>query len=132
MTSSTTPNSTSVHREIVPDQYDYISARCAKPGDTDLDFDFEGLIVLSALSLGEEILIELVGGFVRTPPRDRGSALRNTTVMWNTRGQLDADEVSVHVGVLDRWRTDLASIRFCAAEGRITTISSETECLALF
>jgi hypothetical protein len=117
----------------VPNQGPFVrDKRFAQPGDSDLDFDVDGITLVSVLTLGREIMLQFEGGFGTwknegdvdsfvAQPGDPTSGIAevHVTMSWPTLPQDDFDQMLER---LEEWRRAATPLRMCSAQGRLASI----------
>lgn len=109
--------------------------KIAKPGDTDLDIDVDGITITAVVRDGADFIVRTVDGFgwwrhengetFVAPPGDPAASVTELTMSFGWR--TCAPFMDGYQSQLETWRDTAVPLRFCAAPGRMSLLMEDEQ-----
>ena len=114
-----------------------MSADLAQPGDTDLEVDVDGVTVIAVLRTGQDVYLQLEGGFggwidaedgtwFEMPPGDDVARVERVELALCFPTMSD-DLIGEYLAPLERWRDEATPLHLCYAADRLGTLSEDEQ-----
>lgn len=112
----------------------------AEPGDPDLDFDVDGVTLVSVVVQDREILFRAEGGFgewtniegertVFEPGAEHGGVHEIEGRLWFPNAKQSMFDLVVER--MERWRDNAVPLRMCGAPGKLFTLIEDNDSFLL-